>query len=106
LDQAVSWHGKETTDIWEDDPIHPTEAAYRLMAEGAITILRHMESGARKRPRTNSNETGFSGRPPHSNRDQQGGAQSRVGQAQRGRMTAAAGGGSGRRGGYSGRRGN
>jgi hypothetical protein len=90
LDPAVSWRGKETAEIWTDDPIHPTETAYRLMAEGVISLLRYMESGARKRPRTNSNETGFSGRPPHLNRDQQGGTSNRGGLAQRGRMAPAA----------------
>jgi hypothetical protein len=94
LDPAVSWRGKDTSDIWGDDPIHPTEMAYGLMAEGAITLLRHMESGARKRPRTNSTETGFSGRSPYLNRNQ-GGAKPKVGP-----MAA------GKRGGYSGRRGN
>jgi hypothetical protein len=110
LDPTVSWRGKESTYVWEDDPIHPSEAAYGLMAEGVITILRSMESGARKRPRTDSNETGFSGRPPHLNRDGQGSYASRAGPAQRGRMATAAGTGARaappRRGGHGGRRAN
>jgi hypothetical protein len=109
LDPAVSWRGKNTADIWGDNPIHPSEVAYRLMAEGAITLLRHMESGARKRPRTNSIETGFSGRSPHLNRNQSG-TTSRGVHAQQGRVAAAAArnapAGAGRRGGHNGRRGN
>jgi hypothetical protein len=113
LDPAVSWRGKESSDIWTDDPIHPSEAAYGMMAEGVITILRSMESGARKRPRADSNETELSGRPPHLNRDGQGNNTGRAGPAQRGRMATAAGTGAraappapARRGGHTGRRAN
>jgi hypothetical protein len=57
LDPYVSWKGAATNNIWGDDPVHPTEAAYNLLAEGALVILRNMESGARKPARTNIIET-------------------------------------------------
>jgi hypothetical protein len=63
LDPAVSWRGKNNECIWGDDPVHPKEAAYAALAEGAITVITSMESRAKKRARTNS-ETGFSGSGP------------------------------------------
>jgi hypothetical protein len=57
LDPYVSWKGAAANNIWGEDPVHPIEAAYNLIAEGALVILRNMESGARKRARTNSIET-------------------------------------------------
>jgi hypothetical protein len=99
LEPAVSWRGKESSTIWGDDPVHPTEKAYELMAEGVLALLRIMESGARKRPRTNSYETGFSGRPPHFNRGNTDSGQ----QAMRVRAGPQP---AGRRGGHGGIRGN
>jgi hypothetical protein len=91
LEPAMSWRGKETSCIWGDDPIHPTEKAYELMADGMVTILRGMESGARKRPRTNSYETGFSARSPHLNRSQHSGSGSGDGLQHAQRVRSAAG---------------
>jgi hypothetical protein len=50
LDPAVSWRGKEIDTIWKDDPVHPSEAAYSLLADGVISIHRNMEIGAKKGP--------------------------------------------------------
>jgi hypothetical protein len=61
LDPAVSWRGKNKEQLWGDDVVHPKEEAYKLMAEGVISINIGMESGAKKRARTNSIETGFAG---------------------------------------------
>jgi lysophospholipase L1-like esterase len=90
LEPAVSWRGKETSYIWGADPVHPNEKAYDLMADGVAMLLRSMESGARKRPRTNSNETGSSGRQPPLNRQQ--GRDGGTPGAARGRGAFAAGG--------------
>jgi hypothetical protein len=68
LDPAVSWRGKDTSTLWGEDPVHPKEEAYSLIGEGVIKMLTHMESGAKKRARTNS-ETG-SGPKPTLNRNQ------------------------------------
>jgi hypothetical protein len=81
LDPAVSWRGKEDDTIWKDDPVHPSEAAYSMLAEGVISIHRNMESGAKKRPRTNS-ETGEPGPSSALNRLVGGG---RGGHRERGR---------------------
>jgi hypothetical protein len=65
LDPLVSWRGEELGTLWEDDPVHPSETAYSKMAASALSILTGMESGARKRARTNSIETADPGsRPP------------------------------------------
>jgi hypothetical protein len=108
LEPAVSWRGRETSSIWGDDPVHPTDKAYDLMSDEVMMLLRSMESGARKRPRTNSYETGSSGRQPPLNR--QHGGDGGVPVAARGRAGASAAAGArggpaaaGRRGG---RRGN
>jgi hypothetical protein len=66
----VSWRGEELGNLWKDDPVHPSEAAYQKMAASAMMTLTGMESGARKRARTNSIETAVPGpRPPPNNRD-------------------------------------
>jgi hypothetical protein len=49
--------------VWASDPIHPTVAAYKKMAEGVLHLDMHIESGAKKQARTNSFETGDG---PHS----------------------------------------
>jgi hypothetical protein len=116
LEPAVSWRGTETSDNWGGHPIHPTDKAYDLMSNGVMMLLRSMESGARKRPRTNSYETGSSGRRPPLNRGHTSGGSGSGGD---GRPAAARGsaamstrgarGGpvaAGRRGGHAGRRGN
>jgi hypothetical protein len=38
LDPAVSWRNKEKDDLWGADPVHPNEAAYSLLADGALHI--------------------------------------------------------------------
>jgi hypothetical protein len=73
LDLYVSWKGEATNNIWGDDPVHPTEAAYNLLAEGALVILQNMESGARKQARTNSIETEVPGSSTALNRRLRGG---------------------------------
>jgi hypothetical protein len=68
LDPCISWRGEELGTLWEDDPVHPSKAAYMKMAASALSILTGMESGARKRARTNSIETADPGpRPPLNN---------------------------------------
>jgi hypothetical protein len=115
LDPAVSWRGKDEGSIWGVDPVHPTATGYGLLAEGVTALLRNMESGARKRPRTNSIETGFSGRPPHLNRGRQDGHRGESGGSRDGGRPARVGGGAAgiygpvaaaKRGGYGGRSGN
>jgi hypothetical protein len=71
LDPTVSWRGKGKEELWGDDPVHPTEEAYKLMAQGVVFINTSMESGAKKQARTNSIETG-SGPGPALNRQQSG----------------------------------
>jgi hypothetical protein len=96
LDPNVSWRGKQKEEIWGDDPVHPKEEGYKLMAQGVIIINTTMESGAKKRARTNSLETGYPGPGPALNRNQQnrgGGGSSHRGAA-------------GKRGCYGPRRGN
>jgi hypothetical protein len=78
LDPAVSWRQSYVNDIWGVDPVHPTEAAYALLAEGLLHICNIMESGARKRARTNSIETGVQASGSTLNR-QQGGRGARGG---------------------------
>jgi hypothetical protein len=75
LDPALSWRGQEDDTIWKDDPVHPSEAAYSLLADGVNTIHLNMESGA-KRPRSNSFETGTAG-PSSSLSRQRGGQRDR-----------------------------
>jgi hypothetical protein len=70
LDPAVSWQGKNKEELWGDDAVHPKEEAYKLMAEGVVSINTGMESGAKKRARTNSIETGFTGPGTTLNRNQ------------------------------------
>jgi hypothetical protein len=70
LDPAVSWRSKNKEELWGDDAVHPKEEAYKLMAEGVISINTGMESGAKKRARTNSIETGFTGPGTTLNRNQ------------------------------------
>jgi hypothetical protein len=61
LDPAVSWQGTDDDQLWGDDPIHPTELAYTLMANSVNSMVTGMESGGKKRARTNSIETGEPG---------------------------------------------
>jgi hypothetical protein len=68
LELAVSWRGKETNQLWGDDPVHPNEEAYGLLAEGVLKMIMNMESGAKKRARANS-ETGSLGPNPTLNRN-------------------------------------
>jgi hypothetical protein len=70
LDPAVSWRGKNKEELWGDDAVHPKEEAYKLMAQGVISINTGMESGAKKRARTNSMETGLTGPGTTLNRNQ------------------------------------
>jgi hypothetical protein len=70
LDPAVSWRGKKTDELWGEDPVHPNKEAYKLMAQGVISFNIGMESGAKKRARTNSMETGFTGPSTTLNRNQ------------------------------------
>jgi hypothetical protein len=72
LDPAVSWRQSDVNDIWGSDPVHPTEAAYGLLADGLLHICNIMESGARKRARTNSIETGVQAPGSTLNRQQGG----------------------------------
>jgi hypothetical protein len=109
LDPAVSWRGKDNDSLWGADPVHPTDMGYGLLADGAAMLLRHMESGARKRPRANSFETGPSGREPHLNRGRQDEDRRDRNLQARGRGGNTAGFGPGRRGrggGHGGRGGN
>jgi hypothetical protein len=57
LDPLMSWRGTDVGLLGGDDPVHPTEPAYQKMAASVTSILTSMESGARKRARTNSIET-------------------------------------------------
>jgi hypothetical protein len=61
LNPAVSWRGKKKEELWGEDAVHPNEEAYKLMAQGVISINTSMESGAKKRACTNSMVTGFTG---------------------------------------------
>jgi hypothetical protein len=105
LDPAVSWRNRDSADIWGDDPVHPMEAAYGLLAEGILQICNNMES--RKRARTSSNETWVPGPDSALNRQ-------RGGRGARGGSVRGGGGGqmpdrrpsaSGRRGGHGYKRG-
>jgi hypothetical protein len=58
LDPMVSWRALPQEEVWATDPTHPTAAAYKKIAVGVIHLNMHMESGAKKRARTNSFETG------------------------------------------------
>jgi hypothetical protein len=42
LDPQVSWRGLGRDEVWANDPIHPTTAAYKKLAEGAMHLDRHM----------------------------------------------------------------
>jgi hypothetical protein len=61
LDPVVSWREKDEDQLWGDDPIHITELAYTLMANGVNSMVTSMESGGKKRARTNSIKTGEPG---------------------------------------------
>jgi hypothetical protein len=58
LDPQVSWRGADAGEIWGDDPVHPTAVGYEKLAEGVDTICTGLESGGKKRARSNSYETG------------------------------------------------
>jgi hypothetical protein len=109
LDPAVSWRNKDNSYLWGEDPVHPSEAAYCLLADSALHICTIMESSARKRAWTNSIETGLPGPSTALNRQQGGrGARSAAGRGTSGHYGGprADGSGAGRRGGYGQRRGN
>jgi hypothetical protein len=100
LDPCVISRGEELGNLWKDDPVHPSEAAYQKMAASAMMILTGMESGARKRARTNSIETAVPGhRPPPNNRDSREGRGSDSARGGGGRGGAVAAIRGGRRGG-------
>jgi hypothetical protein len=58
LDPQVSWRGADTEEIWGADPVHPSVAGYAKLAAGVEAICLSIESGAKKRARSNSFETG------------------------------------------------
>jgi hypothetical protein len=64
LDPAVSWRGKDSSRIWGDDPVHPKEEAYSLLAEGAVSVIIGMDSGAKKRPEPTAMRLGSRARAP------------------------------------------
>jgi hypothetical protein len=59
LDPGVSWGGKTKDELWGDNAVHPNKEAYKMMANGVVSINTGMESGAKKRACTNSMETGY-----------------------------------------------
>jgi hypothetical protein len=114
LDPGVSWRNRDNDYLWGVDPVHPSDAAYSLLADGALHICNIMESGARKRARTSSTETGVPG-PSAALIRQQGsrgarsGAGGGAGDGHRGGPQGGSRGGGardGRRGAYGQRRGN
>jgi uncharacterized membrane protein YgcG len=58
LDPQVSWRGTDDEEIWGEDPVHPTAVGYEKLAEGVEAICTGLESGGKKRARSNSYETG------------------------------------------------
>jgi hypothetical protein len=58
LDPQVSWRGTSLDEVWGADPVHPTAAGYGKLAAGVEAICLSIESGAKKRARSNSFETG------------------------------------------------
>jgi hypothetical protein len=98
LDPQVSWRGASTEELWGADLVHPSVAGYAKLAAGVEAICLSIESGAKKRARSNSFETGDGPSGLH-NRQRMFGADSRSGQRrghQRGDDTAARGGRGGR----------
>jgi hypothetical protein len=58
LDPQVSWKGANAEELWASDPVHPTAVGYEKLAAGVEAICISIESGAKKRARSNSFETG------------------------------------------------
>jgi hypothetical protein len=90
LDPQVSWRDSDDSEVWGEDPVHPTAAGYEMLAAGVEAMCNGLESGGKKRARSDSYETGDgpSGLP-HNNRP-------RLGASSYGRGS---GGGAGSRGG-------
>ena len=74
MDPARSTRGLAVAEIWGNDPIHPRQEVYNLLADSVIMVERGCGSGKAKRKKSNDNgdQDGGPG-GPGSKRDKGGG---------------------------------